>query len=275
MDDRGLDRRGLDRGPDRPDLLLETVVALADTLTDDYDVIDFLQTLAERSVALLDISAAGVMLADGAGRLRHAACSEERMRLVELFEIQISEGPCFDAYQQGTSVRADDVGGVADRWPTFAPHARAAGFVGVSAVPLRLRAQAVGALNLFSDAPGALGDDDLRIAQALADVATIGILQERTVADARETAERLEAALASRVAIEQAKGIVAEYHQVDVDEAFTLIRRYSRSRGDRLGATARALVDQTLRPSVLVRLGPPGGDGGGLTGRGRAAPDGH
>jgi hypothetical protein len=232
-------------------LLVETLVALADTLVDDYDVIDFMQTLAERSVELLDISAAGIMLADSSGRLHHAACSSEEMRLVELFELQLEEGPCFDAFRSQNAVRADTGKGIAARWPHFAQHARDGGFVSVSAVPLRLRGQGVGALNLFSAREGALADDDLGIVQAMADVATIGILQERLIHDQNILTSQLETALESRVVIEQAKGIVAERNRVDVDTAFSQIRRRARNTNGRLSDVARAIIDGTLSDVAL------------------------
>jgi transcriptional regulator with GAF, ATPase, and Fis domain len=242
--------------------LIDTFVTLADTLVADYDVIDFMQTLAERSVELLDVSAAGIMLSDPQGNLRHIACSSEEMRLAEVFELQIEEGPCFDAYSRGTSIRCDSPENAAARWPRFAPHARERGFASVSAVPMRLRAQIIGALNLFSASTGALGDTDLKLAQALADVATIGILQERTIREGQALASQLQGALESRVVIEQAKGVVAERHDVTVDDAFNLIRRYARSRNLRLSDTARQIIEGTLptdrldAPSIGPRPGP-------------------
>ena len=226
--------------------LIETLVGLADTLVDTYDVIDFMQTLAERSVELLDVSAAGIMLADGNGRLRHVACSSEEMRLVELFELQLEEGPCFDAFREQRGVRAATAEDVAARWPSFAQHVREGGFVAVSAVPLRLRGEAVGALNLFSNHSGALGDEDLGAAQAMADVATIGILQERLINDQHIVTAQLEGALNSRVLIEQAKGIVAERDRIDVDQAFRHIRRFARNTNRRLTDIAQGIVDGTL-----------------------------
>ena len=232
--------------------LVETLVGLADTLVDDYDVIDFMQTLAERSVELLDVSAAGIMLADSDGRLRHAACSSEQMRLVELLELQLEEGPCFDAFHHQTAVRSDTAEDTASRWPRFAPHAHDGGFVAASAVPLRLRGQAVGALNLFSARAGALDDEDLAVAQAMADIATIGILQERLIHDQSVLTAQLETALQSRVIIEQAKGIVAERDRINVDDAFLRIRRFSRNTNRLLSDTARGIVDGTL-VTELVR----------------------
>lgn len=226
-------------------LLVETLVGLADTLVDTYDVIDFMQTLAERSVELLDVSAAGIMLADGVGRLSHAACSSEQMRLVELFELQIEEGPCFDAFRDQHAVRSADAGDMAARWPHFAEHAREGGFDAVSAVPLRLRGQAIGALNLFSSHAGALGDEDLAAAQAMADVATIGIIQERLLHDQHILTGQLEGALNSRVLIEQAKGIIAERNRVDVDQAFLHVRSFARNTNRRLTDVAQGIVDGT------------------------------
>ena len=235
----------------REKILMATVVELADTLVDDYDIIDFMQTLAERCVELLDVSAAGIMLADSEGKLRHAACSSEQMRLVEFFELQVEEGPCFDAYREGAPVLCDSPEEADARWPRFAPHAHKSGFVTVSAVPLRLRAQIIGALNLFSSRPDALNDDDVGVAQAMADIATIGILQARVIRDSSIFSSQLELALESRVAIEQAKGVVAEHNQISVDTAFELIRRYTRDHNRLLSETARELIDGTLTPEQL------------------------
>ncbi len=226
--------------------LVETLVELADTLVAEYDVIDFMQTLAERSVELVDVSAAGIMLADSDGHLRHVACSSEQMRLVELFELQLEEGPCFDAFREQRAVSCDTFDEAARRWPEFAPHALEGGFAGVSAVPLRLRGEAVGALNLFSTEPRALHGDDLGVVQAMADIATIGILQARLIRDQGVLASQLEAALDSRVAIEQAKGVVAERNGVHVDEAFVLIRRFARNNNRLLGEAAAGIVDGSL-----------------------------
>ncbi|MET0628553.1 MAG: GAF and ANTAR domain-containing protein [Acidimicrobiia bacterium] len=236
----------------REERLTDTFVVLADTLVDNYDVIDFLQTLAERSVELLDVSAAGIMLADEESRLRHAACSSEQMRLVELFELQIEQGPCFDAYKTQEPVRCDSPVVAETRWPRFAPHAIAAGFQGVSAVPLRLRSQVVGALNLFSSGASSLDDDDLRVAQAMADVATIGLLQERALRDSRAFSTQLQGALNSRIAIEQAKGIVAEYGQISVDAAFARLRRFARSHNKLLSEVARQVIDGSLPAATLT-----------------------
>jgi GAF domain-containing protein len=236
----------------REKILLETVVALADTLVDHYDIIDFMQTLAERCVELLDVSAAGIMLADPEGKLRHAACSSEQMRLVELFELQVEEGPCFDAYREQAPVLCDSPEDAETRWPRFAPHARDSGFVAVSAVPMRLRTEVIGALNLFSSRRGALNDDDIAVAQAMADIATIGILQERVIRDGRALSSQLEFALESRVAIEQAKGIVAEHNRVNVDQAFALIRGFTRDHNRLLSETARQIVDGTVAPEMLA-----------------------
>jgi GAF domain-containing protein len=238
----------------REELLVETFVTLADTLVDEYDVIDFLQTLAERCVELLDGSEAGIMLADADGRLRHAACSSERMRLVELFELQHEEGPCFDAYSRQTAVVSGSPDDAEARWPRFAPHAREAGFAAVSAVPMRLRTEVIGALNLFSSEPRALGDDDVRVVQALADVATIGILQERAIRDSNALSSQLEVALESRIVIEQAKGIVAEHQRVSVDEAFELLRHFARDHNRLLAETCRQVITGSLRPEAMIRM---------------------
>jgi GAF domain-containing protein len=236
----------------REDRLVETFVTLADTLIDNYDIIEFLQTLAERCVDLVDVSAAGIMLADATGQLRHAACSHEKMRFVELLELQFEEGPCLDAFRTHEFVVCATPTKLASRWPRFGPQAVEHGYEGVAAVPMRLRNRVIGALNLFSELPTELGLDDLRVVQAMADVATIGILQERLLHDAHAFSAQLENALESRVVIEQAKGIVAEHNHIDVDAAFERIRRFARSHNRLLSETAYEIVSGSLDTDEVV-----------------------
>jgi transcriptional regulator with GAF, ATPase, and Fis domain len=236
----------------RESQLVETLVTLADTLVDDYDVVDFAELLAQRCTDLLDVTAAGIMLSDATGRLRHLACSNEEMRLVELFELQIEEGPCFDAFRRQEPVVSGSANDVAMRWPRFAKSAGEHGFVAVTGIPMRLRDDVIGALNLFSTRSGVLGDDDVRVAQAMADVATIGILQERAIHQGVEVAGQLEFALQSRIAIEQAKGIVAERCDISVDDAFNRIRSFARSGNQRLSDVARHIIDGALDARILI-----------------------
>lgn len=236
---------------ERQDRLVETFVTLADTLVDHYDIIDFLQTLAERCVDLVNVTAAGIMLADTQGELRHAACSNEQMRFAELMELQLEEGPCFDAFRTQAPVICGSPEEAAQRWPQFAANAREKGFASFSAVPMRLRAQVIGALNLFSSDPRALGDDDIKVVQAMADIATIGILQERSIRDAHAFSTQLELALESRVVIEQAKGIVSERSHLSVDDAFEQIRSFARAHNRLLSETARQIIDGSLDAQEL------------------------
>jgi GAF domain-containing protein len=235
----------------REQALVETFVELVDSLVDDYDVVDFLHGLAARCLELLDVSEAGIMLVDSAGQLRYAASSSERMRVVELLELQLEEGPCFDAYRQGQSVVSGSPEDAAVRWHKFASPVLQAGFASVAAVPLRLRSQVIGALNLFALQPGQIDDDDLRLGQALADIATIGILHHRAVSDAHALVAQLESALESRVVIEQAKGVVAASTRVDIDEAFRRIRQFSRDHNRQLSDVAREIVAGSIDAAVL------------------------
>jgi GAF domain-containing protein len=236
----------------REQSLLRAFIEFADTIVDDYDVVEFLHRLAGRCVELVDASEAGIMLADEDGTLRYIASSSERMRLIELFELQHDEGPCLDAYRAGVAVHSVLDEDAVARWARFAPHARDVGFESVSALPMRLRSESIGALNLFSSTVGPLSADDQEVAQALADIATIGILQERAVKDARLVAIQLEAALESRVAIEQAKGIVAERVGVTIDDAFDLLRAYARRYNHLLRQTAEQIIDGTLSSDALI-----------------------
>jgi ANTAR domain/GAF domain len=225
------------------DLLSDTFVELADTMVDDFDVIDFLHLLTDRSVQLLGASAAGVVLADPRGELRVAAASSEEVGLLELFQLQNDEGPCLECFRTGLAVTATDLAGLAPRWPQFAEAATRAGFATVEALPMRLRDQVIGALNLFGAGPVRFDPADLRIGQALADVATIGLLHERNVRRRETVAEQLQSALNSRVVIEQAKGKLAERLSIDMDRAFKMLRDYARNSNQHLTDVARDFVD--------------------------------
>jgi transcriptional regulator with GAF, ATPase, and Fis domain len=227
--------------------LAEAFVALADTLVDDFDVVDFLHELTVRCAQVLAVSAAGVLLSDQRGALRVVAASTEQTRLLELMQSQTDQGPCPECFHTGRPVAVADLStaAAARRWPRFVAEAGQIGFASVHALPMRLRSEVIGALNLFGTRPGALDEDTTRLAQALADVATIGLLQARAIRQRDVLAEQLQTALNSRVVIEQAKGVIAERHRVDVDQSFTLLRSTARTSNRRLSELARAVVDGT------------------------------
>lgn len=221
--------------------LTATLLELADTLGDDYDLFDYLDVLLERSCAVVDAAAGGVMLDNGHGALEVMAATEERARLLELFEIQGREGPCLDAFRSGERVVADDLAGSGD-WPLFTPTAVARGFAGVIALPLRYRDRSIGALNLFLEQSGSPELVQLQGVQALAQMAAIGILHERAAREARELSGQLQTALTSRVVIEQAKGILAERGGLDVGAAFDMLRTFCRNHNTRMRDTAAAIA---------------------------------
>ena len=225
--------------------LADVFVALADTLVDDFDVVDFLHELTVRCAQVLGVSAAGVLLTDQRGALRVVAASTEQTRLLELLQSQTDQGPCPECFHTGRPVVAADLSTAAaeSRWPRFAAEARKVGFSSVHALPMRLRTDVIGALNLFGSEPGALDADTIRLAQALADVATIGLLQARAIRQRDTLAEQLQTALNSRVVIEQAKGVIAERRHLDMDQSFTLLRGTARTNNRRLSELARAVVD--------------------------------
>ena len=226
--------------------LAEAFVELSGNLVAGADVVDFLHVLARRSVDLLDAAEAGLMLADEGGTLRVMASSNERAHLLELFELQSDEGPCLDCYRSGRALINEWLDEDPGRWPRFSVRARALGFRSAHALPMRWENKVIGSLNLFRDDAGSLTEADVAIGQALADVATIGILQERTLREARVVSESLQAALSSRIVIEQAKGMVAARADITIDEAFDLLRRYARSCNSRLHDVAQAAIDGRL-----------------------------
>jgi len=222
-------------------LAAATFVELIDTLVDDFDVIDMLTVLTSRSVELLQAAAAGILLADRSGHLRVMAASTEQIAVLELFQVQNEEGPCLDSFRTGEVVIDSDMG-PGSIWPRFAAESVAAGYPSVCAVPLRLRDAVLGGLNLFMTERVGLSATDIALAQALADVASIAIIQNQAALDAADREARLQQALNSRVAIEQAKGMLAEHAGVDMDEAFNRLRRFARNHNRRLTEVAESLV---------------------------------
>jgi GAF domain-containing protein len=231
--------------------LTRTFVELADTLVADFDVTDLLTLVAERCVEILDVDAAGLMLADADGQLRLIASSSEAMRVLELFELEAQEGPCVDAFRTGTPAVNFDLESVKGRWPRFSAEAIAAGFHAADALPLRLRGVVVGALNMFRKRSGEMDEADVQVAQALADIATIALLQHRAALEAGVLNSQLQHALDSRVVIEQAKGMVAERMQLTMEQAFATLRGHARGRNLRLSDVARDVIAGALPPASL------------------------
>lgn len=226
----------------RTDQLAAIFVEVADTLVDDFDLIEFLQRLTQHASDLVEARAAGLMLADRHGRLQLMAASDERTEMLELFQAQVLEGPCQDCYRTGHPVTNADLSTAAERWPRFAPIAVAAGFRSVHAFPLRCRSEVIGALNMFGAESIQMDAEDVAVIQALADVATVAILQERAIRRGEEVATQLQGALDKRILVEQAKGILAHLHDETPDAAFERIRSYCRRNGLRLTDVATTIT---------------------------------
>ena len=235
-----------------PERLARAFVEVADTLVDEFDLIEFMQMVAGHTSDLVDARATGLLLVDPRGRLQLMAASDERAEMMELFQVQTQEGPCQDCFSNGQPVVNADLREAGDRWPHFAPLAVTTGFRSVHAFPLRLRGQVLGALNLFGGDPGVLSDADAAVIQALADVATIGLVQERAIRRGEVLTEQLQAALNTRIVIEQAKGALAQIHGENPDQAFERLRAYARGRQLRLSDVARDVTTQQSRVADLL-----------------------
>jgi GAF domain-containing protein len=240
-----------DGGPDRQTLTASTFVELVDTLVDEFDVIDLLTVLASRCVDLLEAAAAGILLADASGHLRVMAASTEQIAVLELFQVQNEQGPCMDSFRTGQVVVAPDLTR-GSPWPLLAAESKGGGYPTVCAGPLRLRDVILGCLNLFMTNGVSLSSGDIHLAQALADVASIAIVQDQAARDAAIREDRLQHALNSRIAIEQAKGMLAERGNVDMDEAFKRLRSFARNHNRGLTEVAQSLATGTLLVSDLT-----------------------
>lgn len=234
--------------------LAEVFVEVSDTLVNQFDIIEFLQMVTSRTAELIDAAAVGLLLADQHGELQFMAASDEATTLLELFQVQTEEGPCLEAFRTRAPVMIPDVRVAADRWPQFAPRAAKAGFRSVHAVPMHLRNQVIGAMNLFSTHTGGMEPNELVIVQSLADTATIGLIQERAIRRGEMLTEQLHAALNSRIVIEQAKGALSRIHGISVDEAFRLMRGFARRNNQRLGEVATYVITEPARvPGLMGR----------------------
>jgi transcriptional regulator with GAF, ATPase, and Fis domain len=223
--------------------VLSAVVALVDSLLRDFDVVELLTTLTENCAELLDVSSAGLLLTDAHGHLHLMAATSEKIRELELFQLQADEGPCLDCYATGEPISAADISVAADRWPRFAPAAAEAGFASVHAVPIRAAGSVLGALGLFGTRVGELNDADRLVAQTLAHIACVAIVQEHSPTPS-SVLPNLRTALVSRVLVEQAKGYLSESLDVSVGDAFDLLRRYARTHDGHLTEVARRLINE-------------------------------
>jgi len=233
-------------------LVAQSFVALADTLVDDFDVVELLDRLVSDCVNLLEVSAAGILLLNHDQHLEVVASSDETSRFMEVFQLESQSGPCVEAVQTGEAVIITDMTDHTGRWPAFARLVTEVGYTAVYALPLRLRSETIGALNIFLRSSVPLSEFEQRLAQALADVATIAILQQRTVSRASVLAEQLQLALNTRIAVEQAKGVLAEFGGVDMGTAFEAIRDFARSHRLKLSNVAQKLVSRELDPAQVI-----------------------
>lgn len=232
--------------------LAAVFVEVSDTLVSQFDIIEFLQMVTSRTADLIDAAAVGLLLADQHDELQFMAASDEATTLLELFQVQTEEGPCLEAFHTRAPVVIPDLQVAADRWPQFAPRAVEAGFRSVHAVPMHLRDQVIGAMNIFSTRTGGMEPNELVIVQSLADTATIGLIQERAIRRGEMLSEQLHAALNSRIVIEQAKGALSRIHGVDVDDAFLLMRDFARRNNQRLVEVATYVVTEPARVRGLI-----------------------
>jgi hypothetical protein len=238
---------------DRSARLAEAFVALTDTLDDDFDVIGLLQLLADQCAEFAEVGAVGILLRDQRGGLVVAATTSQVAERLELFEIQIDEGPCLETVANGRPTICRDLVAEADRWPRFCARAGAEGVRSVTSLPLRRRKLVLGALALFHPSVGGLDEAGQRISQAMVDVATIGILAQRTMQNNRLLAEQLQTALNSRVAVEQAKGMVAQFGNLSTRDAFVALRSYARNHNRRLSELSIDVVDGRIPPSDILK----------------------
>jgi transcriptional regulator with GAF, ATPase, and Fis domain len=239
--------------PTREHEIIRSFVDLSNELVDDYDVVDMLSQLTAHCASLLDISSAGLLLADERDVLHLVATSSERAHHLELFQLQRDEGPCLDCFRERQLIRVADLEDERERWPQFCEAARAVGFRSVHALPMHLKGNVLGTLGLFGEQAGALPDEDLALAQALVHVASVAIVNERAAIDRATVNIQLQRALTSRIAVEQAKGVLAHAGDLDMASAFAVLRQYARDHGRKLSEVAAEVVTRDLPHEALLQ----------------------
>lgn len=232
--------------------IIRAFVELSNELVDGYDIVDLLSEWTANCARLLDVAAAGLLLADRRGVLHLIAASSERTQHLELFQLQRKQGPCLDCFHTGAAVVVPDLQVESRRWPDFARVAESVGFASVHAVPMRLRDTVLGTLGLFGNTPGPLNDDDLALAQAMVHVASVAIVSEKSASDRDTVNAQLQHALTSRIVLEQAKGVLASTGNLDMADAFTVLRSYARHHGRKLSTVAEQLVNRETRGQELL-----------------------
>ncbi|MCU1474535.1 GAF and ANTAR domain-containing protein [Amnibacterium sp.] len=221
-------------------------VSLTNTLVSDFDLVELMHTLIDACIDLLDTDAGGLLLTDANGDLQLMASSVEDVDVVEVVQLAAEAGPCWDCFTTGQAVTLGDIGKGGGPWPEFQRSALERGYRSVHATPMRLQGQTIGTMNLFHSAVGALNERDIALAQALTDVATIAIMQERGTRQLRDLSTHLQGALDSRIVVEQAKGLIAQSLNCDMDQAFTVLRNHARSTNQALRSVARAVAERRL-----------------------------
>lgn len=232
--------------------IIHAFVELSKELVGGYDIVDLLSEWTANCARLLDVAAAGLLLADGRGVLHLVAASSERTHHLEVFQLQRAQGPCLDCFHSGAPVVVPDLQAEAQRWPEFARVAQSVGFASVHAVPMRLRDTVLGTLGLFGNTPGSLNDDDQELAQALIHVASVAIVNEKSASDLELVNAQLQHALTSRIVLEQAKGVLANVGRLEMEDAFAVLRRYARDHGHKLTQVAEHVVNRDIDGQELI-----------------------
>jgi GAF domain-containing protein len=233
--------------------VVQAFVSLVDSLLDDFDIVELLTTLTERCAQLLDVATAGLLLADAQGELHLMAATSRRTHDLEIFQLQSDQGPCLDCYRSGAPVSVANLA-ESDRWPLFVAAATEAGFASVHAVPMRAMNSVLGALGLFGTAAGALSDHDLDVAQALAHVATVAILQNQRTVDTTVISPGLRNALLSRITVDQATGFVYERTGLSMDDSFRRLRDYAHRHRKHLTEISRQLLDPNAPTELFQEI---------------------
>ena len=222
---------------------IQAVAAAAAVLVRPHDVLGATIRLLVAAADSVGAAAAGLIMRRlGQDRLQLLAATSHRAEELELYQAQHGQGPCFDTVETGRPVTAVGAQEINDRWPAMASGFERAGFVAVQTYPLRWHDDTIGALNLFW-ATGGAPNADSQLGGVFADLATLTIIHSDQVTTT-DVLTRTRSALDERTVIEQAKGVLADQHDLSMDGAYQALLDLAAERGQQIGDVAAAVVDQ-------------------------------
>ncbi|MBA3233579.1 MAG: GAF and ANTAR domain-containing protein [Propionibacteriales bacterium] len=207
---------------------------MAKALLGEPDVAETLSSICEFAVQALGCDHAGIHTVRNR-LIETGGATDPVVEHADKLQMAYDEGPCLDAVWTHDTLLVHDIA-VDERWPSFGPRAASLGLHGVLSIRLFTIRQTLGALNMYSEAVGAFGPDDIATAHILGKHASVAL------ASARKE-QGLSRAVGSRHLLGQAQGVLMERFSVSERQAFAVLRRYSHQHDMKLTDVAQQVIN--------------------------------